>query len=410
MKISPEALTKLADLSSGLIALVDEWKGEMGAEDAPPEAETTAEEKAKHPNTRRYLKEDGDWAYVPMSATSFSDIDAASQVLQASEKARDLSRQYGTLLENILFNEQVSPKIPAVEKLTQEFTSRLAVAIGEALNPPPPIESAPHPSSNLAESGAVWFVESADSATPPSTRDPLTLDVQLIRPGWGNARDKNFYPRDVLARDAKVFEGAKMYATDHVDAEKSVRTEVSRVDRIVGFSASGAPIARVKVFDPAFAEAVRNRQKAGLLETLECSILAQGRTRPGEVEGRAGNIVESITAAHSVDWVTKAGAGGKALRLAESQTPPPTTELAEADVKAVLEQTKLPPVSRAKVAAQKHATLADLTAAVTAEMAYLKEATGSGKPVNGFNAPAQVSVNLSEVQKTQDAINKKFLL
>jgi hypothetical protein len=319
MKISPESLTKLADLASGLMALVDEWKGEMGAEEKP--TETPAPETPE--------------------------------------------------------------EMPAEEK-------------------------APAPAPNLSESGAVWFVESADSATPPSTRDPLTLDVQLIRPGWGNARDKNFYSREVLQRDAKVFEGAKMYATDHVDAEKSVRTEVSRVDRIVGFSPTGAPIARVTVFDPAFAEAVRNRQKAGLLETLECSILAQGRTRSGEVEGQKGNIVESITAAHSVDWVTRAGAGGKALRLAENNAPAPS-ELAEADVKAVLEQTKLPPVSRAKVAAQKHATLSDLTAAVTAELAYLKEATGSGKPVNGFNTPAPASVNLAEVKKTQDAINKKFL-
>lgn len=270
----------------------------------------------------------------------------------------------------------------------------------------PAMEKGNQPAPNLSESGAVWFVESADSATPPSNRDPLTLDVQLIRPGWGNARDKNFYSREVLARDAKVFEGAKMYATDHVDSEKSVRTEVSRVDRIVGFSPTGAPIARVTVFDPAFAEAVRNRQKAGLLETLECSILAQGRTRAGEVEGQRGNIVESITAAHSVDWVTKAGAGGKALRLSEAAAP---TELAEADVVAVLKQTKLPPVSRAKVAAQKHATLAALTNAVTAELAYLKEATGSGKPVNSFNAPAPAIVTVAEVQKAQDAVNSKFL-
>lgn len=272
----------------------------------------------------------------------------------------------------------------------------------------PAMEKGKHTAPNLSESGAVWFVESADSATPPSSRDPLTLDVQLIRPGWGNESDNNFYSREVLARDAKIFEGVKMYATDHVSAEKNVRTEVSRVDRIVGFSADGAPIARVTVFDPSFAEGVRNRQKAGLLETLECSIYARGTKRDGVVNGKRGNIVESITSAHSVDWVTRAGAGGKALRLAESQTPPPT-ELAEADVVAVLNQTKLPPVSRAKVAAQRHATLSDLTSAVTAEMAYLKEATGSGKPVNGFNTAPPASVNLGEVQKTQDAINKKFL-
>jgi hypothetical protein len=64
----------------------------------------------------------------------------------------------------------------------------------------------------------------------------------------------------MLERDAHVFEGVKMYTTNHKEDEKSVRTEVSQVLRCpVGFTDTGAPIAQVGVFDPAFAENIKNR-------------------------------------------------------------------------------------------------------------------------------------------------------
>lgn len=54
-----------------------------------------------------------------------------------------------------------------------------------------------------------------------------------------------------------------------------------------------------------------------MLGKMECSILAGGMARKGKVDGVAGNIVERITEALAVDWVTRAGAGGRALDLAE---------------------------------------------------------------------------------------------
>jgi hypothetical protein len=165
------------------------------------------------------------------------------------------------------------------------------------------------------------FLEAEMVALGKGPRSPLDLDVKLIVPGWGNKRDNNYYPATVLKRDAGVFVGAKMYATDHRENEKSVRTEVSRIKEITGFADDGAPIARVTIFDPDFAEQTRNRAQAGILDSLECSILAYGTGKPGKApDGKSGYIVEAITAAQSVDWVTKAGAGGRALRLAESRS------------------------------------------------------------------------------------------
>lgn len=266
---------------------------------------------------------------------------------------------------------------------------------------------------NLAESvngvgGAIKLAEGALPANGP--RSPLTLEVAIIKPGWGNKRDNRFYSREMLARDSKVLEGAKMYTTDHADAEKSVRTEVSRIDKIIGFRDDGAPIASVTVFDPGFAEAVRNRAAANALDSLECSILGDGKLRATTIDGKQGYMVESITDIRSVDWVTKAGAGGRALRIAESETPATPTFLTEADVIAALKETKLPAASVNRLKANAYTTKAALGSAIAAEVAYLKEVTGSGQPVNGFNTPPQgQSVSLAEVQKAQDAINAKFL-
>jgi len=171
----------------------------------------------------------------------------------------------------------------------------------------------------FAESSIGHVLSLAESAMPPTERIvPLHLDVALIQPGWGNARDNHYYNADVLKRDASVFKGTKMYESDHRAAEKSTRTWVSTVTDIVGFTDDGAPIARVSVHSRDFAERLLALNADGLLDKMECSILASGKARKGKVNGRQGHIVESITAAESVDWITRAGAGGKALQIIES--------------------------------------------------------------------------------------------
>jgi hypothetical protein len=171
--------------------------------------------------------------------------------------------------------------------------------------------------AELAESASGHAIALAERAAADGVV-PLHVDVALIRPGWGNKRDKHYYPREVVARDAGVFAGVKMYESDHRDEEKSTRTWVSTVKEIVGFADDGAPIGRVTVHDRGFAERLMALAADDLLEKMECSILAAGTARKGSVDGQKGHIVEAITSAESVDWVTRAGAGGRALSLAES--------------------------------------------------------------------------------------------
>jgi len=174
--------------------------------------------------------------------------------------------------------------------------------------------------------------------------------------------------------------------------------------------------------------------------------MAAGKARKGfELDGRKGNVVEAITDVASVDWVTKAGAGGKALSLAESEVPvekkeedkvvpqeetPAVEPVVEAEAEAVIikeqeadeepltdEQAKevlaasnLPKPSLKRLSEATYKTNEDLEAAIAIEIQYVKELTGSGKPTGlaeGNNGPKPV--DLGEVDKRKDEVNKKYL-
>jgi len=269
--------------------------------------------------------------------------------------------------------------------------------------------------------GSMHVIEEADGK-------PLEMSVVLIQPGFGNKRDNHYYPAEMLRRDAHIFEGAKMYETDHVQKEKNTRTWVSTVKSIKGFTAEGAPVGEVIVHDPGFADRVRLLEQGGLLEKMECSILAVGRAKKGEVDGVKANVVEELTEALSVDWVTQAGAGGKAIAISETEAPPtelpevidepagvvsaditetaepeleageaiPAPEvheektepqetipvyLAEGEVTRIVEKRAgLPDATKKRITSQTFETELQVTEAIDREVAYLKQVTNAGKP------------------------------
>jgi hypothetical protein len=240
-----------------------------------------------------------------------------------------------------------------------------------------------------------------------------------------------------------------MYTTDHREGEKSVRTEVSQVQEIIGFTDDGAPIAKVAIHDPSFAEATRNRARLNTLTSLECSILATGRVKTRRVDGKKANVVEAITSARSVDWVTRGGAGGHALNLAESdggnamsdkekqereeqekqekapvgesqeavlseagqeeQEAPKPTYLDGDAVEGFLKASSLPEAAQKRLAEAEYKDKAEVTAAITAEVEYLKTITGSGKPFGqgGGQPPGEQRISEADVQKRFDAIDRQ---
>ena len=282
--------------------------------------------------------------------------------------------------------------------------------------------------TDMAESEAQVFAESesghaiglAEAAEDNGNRAPVEFDLKIIAPGAGNSHDRHWYPAEMLRRDAHVFEGVDMFVTDHRENERSERTKAGKIKSIVGFDEDGGPIGRAVVYDPDLAEKIRNRAVAGELETLHCSILASGTAKKGEIDGKKYHIVEAISSASAVDLVSRAGAGGKALALAESEnggepmteeeqvieeqetepteepleevtlqeqqedepeeSPPEPAMLDQEQVKQIVGESNLPDASKARLSETAYADEGSVEAAIKAEIAYVKELTGSGKP------------------------------
>lgn len=242
---------------------------------------------------------------------------------------------------------------------------------------PTPNEAPPAPTMAKAEptSDNIAEVASNVAITEDAANGPVVMHVELIQPGPGNAKDAHYYPKEVLARDSHVFNRAHMYESDHGN-DKTTRTWVSTITGIIGTSEKGAPIAEVLVHDPDFAQRVRNLAAGKLLNELQCSIMATGAIRKGEMDGKSYNIVEQLVSGGDVDWVTKAGAGGHAVAIAESAKTLSTPEIDE-----WLHAQALHEAVKARLRNGKYASIAELESASQVEIHYLKEVTGSGQVI-----------------------------
>lgn len=159
----------------------------------------------------------------------------------------------------------------------------------------------------------VMLIESEDKGVVP---------IKVIKPGWGST---GYYPEAVLKRDGpKVFvKGTKMY-WDHPKEsdlpERSLRDLAGELVEDAKWKDSGlygaGLYASAKVFKP-FQDAVKE-----LTPHIGVSIRASGIAENGEADGRKGTIIEEITDAASVDFVTVPGAGGKVCEIFESYRNP----------------------------------------------------------------------------------------
>lgn len=148
-----------------------------------------------------------------------------------------------------------------------------------------------------------------------------TVPIRVIAPGWGAS---GYYSPTVLERDGpNVFtKGLHMHLDHPTSKEESERPERSVKDLAAvlvdnakwnpqGLAGPGL-YADAKVFEP-YQSAINE-----LAPHIGVSIRAIGKATHGEAEGRKGNIIEGITAAKSIDFVTAAGAGGEILQLFEA--------------------------------------------------------------------------------------------
>lgn len=170
----------------------------------------------------------------------------------------------------------------------------------------------------LVESGSgSMFVPLMERAV----RNDGTIPVKIIQPGWGSS---GYYPAEVLERDGpKIFKkGTKMYWNHQTATEEAERPEgdlnhlaaelVSDARYQANGPAGGGLYADAKVFEK-YKPAVDD-----LAGHIGVSIRAFGKATQGEMEGREGVIIQELTKARSVDFVTAPGAGGQILSLFEA--------------------------------------------------------------------------------------------
>jgi hypothetical protein len=206
-----------------------------------------------------------------------------------------------------------------------------------------------------------------------SVRKDGTAEIKIIAPGWGSS---GYYSADVLKRDgAKVFTpGVKMYI-DHPtrtqEAERPERSitelagELTTPARWVDNHPQGAGLyADAKIF-PQFKETLQ-----AIAPHIGVSIRALGRAQAGDAEGRKGSVIQEISSARSVDFVTQPGAGGKVVALMESmRSNPQMTQITQ-----IREEKNMNDEVQEKVMEVNMTELEESNVRLEAENARLKEA------------------------------------
>jgi len=165
----------------------------------------------------------------------------------------------------------------------------------------------------------------AEAATPAEGTGRLL--VQLITPGWGTT---GYYTPEVLEEAAaeQIFPAGTQMYLDHPTYTESVERPARSVRDLAGVLVEDAVwngqalVAQARVFDT-FRHAI-----AEMADSIGVSIRGGAEVSDGEAEGRRGRIVERIAEVASVDFVTRAGRGGRIIQVLESATPARVVERA----------------------------------------------------------------------------------
>lgn len=258
-----------------------------------------------------------------------------SELLRKLQEARNVGEWLESRLH--LMFAQIADDMFGEGRLSRDERIALSSAIGSALDAfragveekamalysrdPYRDQFSPEP-AEMGEAGtlAPEFIPLTEKAV----RRDGTIPIKVIAPGWGSS---GYYSPEVLKRDGpRVFEAGVQMFWDHQTAtEEAERPEGSLEDLAAVLTAparwedngpAGPGLyADAKVF-PHYIESVDS-----LAPHIGVSIRANGRAMAGEAEGRRGSIIQEITAAKSVDFVTKPGAGGQILQLFEAARP-----------------------------------------------------------------------------------------
>ncbi len=145
--------------------------------------------------------------------------------------------------------------------------------------------------------------------------------LKIIQSGQGSS---GYYPKEVLRRDGpKVFKSGLQMFWDHPTAQEETDRPEGSLRNLAGVLSEDAKwmdngpagaglYAEAKILK-GFEDSVNE-----LAPHIGVSIRAAGMGRKGQVAGKPTKIIEELTSAASVDFVTRPGAGGQVLQLFEA--------------------------------------------------------------------------------------------
>ena len=274
------------------------------------------------------------WADLETDATTDPEAAPAMEALrEAATLGAQLEGQALTMLVDLIADAYEDGSLTQVEYNAMLQAAIQASAAITAAAPDTytrnPMECPPEESEGGATpEGGMMAEESGELAgdfialTEKSVKTDGTFPVKIIQPGWGSS---GYYPAAVLERDGpNVFKkGLHMYFDHPTLTEERDRPERSLRD----LAAELTTPARYEANNPAgpglYAEAKAIGAYRDAINELAphigVSIRALGRAKAGTADGKSGPIIEAITAAKSVDFVTSPGAGGQVLQLFEAQ-------------------------------------------------------------------------------------------
>lgn len=162
------------------------------------------------------------------------------------------------------------------------------------------------------------------------TADGL-IPIYVIRPGVGRGKGRHLYEADMLAKNAHVFKGWRMFVDHQAPEAKRALGGLPRSIRDLG------GIVKEAKWDPSVpADPARGHGPGAVVamcrptplirqlvetdpELVEVSISARATgVRPRTHGGETVMVVEGFEREGSVDWVSRAGAGGRVAQLAEA--------------------------------------------------------------------------------------------
>lgn len=238
-------------------------------------------------------------------------------------------------------------------------------------------------------------------ATSSTTSTGARARVTIISPGQGSS---GYYSPEVIAEAAPLFEAGTHMYLDHATESERAERGVRSLDRLVGVLESaptlnhnGALVADVKIM-PAWRDFVKEAYPY-----IGVSISASGEIE----ESEQGRVVKKLTAVESVDFVTKAGRGGKIDALLESAVTEEdlsestkkeggmTVTITEAEHKALTEAAETAATATGKVA-ELEAKIAELQAQLDAEKAKTAQAQESAAQATAEAVKAQATAIVEE--------------